>query len=438
MAMSGRQKSNRTEEVAITVGGTRLDQPYVFRIELDYSIERYRVQTHSRRKSMKKAIEKIDQFLSFSALPSMVEHTLTMALAIQQIPAPTFEEGRRAAYVADQFGGFGLEGVETDEVFNVYGCYPGADRTLRGVMVTAHTDIVFPMETDLTLRYEDEVIFGPGLGDNSIGVAGMLALIAFFRQEQITPPCDIWFVATTREEGLGDLGGMKAAYARLADRVRAVINVEGLAFGHIYRAGIAVRRLHIRAHTAGGHSWLHFGRASAIHGIMKLGAEIAAMVPPDSPRTTYNIGMIDGGQSINSIATEASLWLDLRSEAPQTLASMEAKVRSHVRRLSASDLTFDIEVVGDRPAGSIPLDHPLVLTAQQILAHLGIQGSLETGSTDGNVPLAAGCPTVTVGITRGGNAHRLDEYIEKGPIRLGLRQLILLTLAACEPEVVPV
>jgi di/tripeptidase len=230
---------------------------------------------------------------------------------------------------------------------------------------------------------------------------------------------------------------MKAAYAQLADVVRLVINVEGLAYGHIYRAGIAVRRLHIRARSSGGHSWLHFGRASAIHGIMKLGAEIAAIVPPETPRTTYNIGMIDGGQSINSIATQASLWLDLRSESPDTLAALEIKVRDQVRRLTSGDLTFEIEVVGDRPAGAIPPEHPLVKAALETLDHLGTHASLETGSTDGNVPLAAGCPTVTIGITRGGNAHRLDEYIETTPIGNGLRQLIILALAACDEESIP-
>jgi acetylornithine deacetylase/succinyl-diaminopimelate desuccinylase-like protein len=203
-----------------------------------------------------------------------------------------------------------------------------------------------------------------------------------------------------------------------------------MAFGHVYHAGIAVRRLHISATAEGGHSWLNYGRPSAIHGIVELGARIAALQPPQTPRTTYNIGMIDGGTTINAIASKASLWLDLRSEESTTLAELERIVRQQVTAVARPDLPFTIEVVGDRPAGSISPKHPLVQTALGALELVGIQGVLENGSTDANVPLAHGVPAVTVGITRGGNAHRLDEYIETEPVGDGLHQLVVLTLAA--------
>ena len=165
---------------------------------------------------------------------------------------------------------------------------------------------------------------------------------------------------------------------------------------------------------------------------MQLGARITNRQPPVTPRTTYNIGLIEGGQSINSIATEAALWLDLRSENSKTLAAFEHEVRAEIDALRSPDVSFDVEVVGDRPAGAIDPNHPLVLRALEALAAVGTRGTLETGSTDGNVPLAEGCPTVTVGITRGGNAHRLDEYVETNAVAAGLRQLILLTLATAE------
>jgi acetylornithine deacetylase/succinyl-diaminopimelate desuccinylase-like protein len=228
---------------------------------------------------------------------------------------------------------------------------------------------------------------------------------------------------------------MRAAFARLKPDIGNVINVEGLAFGHIYHAGIAVRRLKITARTLGGHSWLHFGRPSAIHSLMQLGARITSRQPPTTPRTTFNIGMIEGGQSINSIATEASMWLDMRSEASKTLAEFEKEVRAEIDRACSPDVSFDVQVVGDRPAGSIATDHPLVLRALEALAQVGVRGTLETGSTDGNVPLAEDCPAVTVGITRGGNAHRLDEYIEVGAVAPGVRQLILLTLATAQAAI---
>ncbi|MDX1992826.1 MAG: M20/M25/M40 family metallo-hydrolase [bacterium] len=377
-------------------------------------------------------LERLNREMDWSWLPTIAQAVIEEAVTIQQIPAPTFDEAARAAYVERRFQELGLVEVETDSLFNVYGKLAGTQSQPSGLMVAAHTDTVFPAETNLTTRAENALIYGPGLGDNSMGVAGMLGLIVVLQQQKIRPPCDLWFVATTREEGLGDLGGMKAAFARLQHCIQQVINLEGLAFGHIYHAGIAVRRLHIKATAAGGHSWLHFGRASAIHGIMQLGAKITALKPPESPRTTFNIGMIDGGQSINSIATHASLWLDLRSEARYTLEQLEQTVHGLIKGLTQDDLRFEVEVVGDRPAGQIATDHPLVLMAMAALDEVGVRGSLETGSTDGNVPLAAGCPTVTIGITRGGNAHRLDEYIETEPVAAGLKQLVLLALAASQ------
>ena len=377
-------------------------------------------------------IDKFDRMIKGHWLDKLADWAVEQAIAIQQIPAPTFAEKRRAEYVLAAFQSFDLAEVTTDDFCNVYGLLRGSRSGAPAVMVAAHTDTVFPESTDLTIRRTGDLIYGPGLGDNSMGVAGVLALVSALRQAAITPTRDLWIVATTREEGLGDLGGMRAAFARLKPHISSVINVEGLAFGHVYHAGIAVRRLKISAHTPGGHSWLHFGRPSAIHSLIQLGARITAKPVPQNPRTTYNIGLIEGGQSINSIATEAAFWLDMRSEDTKALAAFEQSVRADIAALTNSEVSFTVEVVGDRPAGSVATNHPLVVRALDALAQVGVHGSLETGSTDGNVPLSEGCPTVTVGITRGGNAHRLDEYIEVSPVTLGIRHLILLTLATAD------
>ncbi|MEO1287475.1 MAG: M20/M25/M40 family metallo-hydrolase, partial [Chloroflexota bacterium] len=330
----------------------------------------------------------------------------------------------------ERFTQLGLTDIRIDEQKNVYGLLKGLNRSVPALLAMAHTDTVFSADTDLTIRYEDDLIYGPGLGDNSIGVSGLLGLAKWLHTTKTQPACDIWFVATSCEEGLGDLKGIRVAYETLSDQIGLVINLEGLAFGHIYHAGIAVHRLHITAKVEGGHSWLHYGRPSAVHGIMELGAQINRLTPPTNPRTTYNIGMVDGGSAINAIGTEASLWLDMRSEEQSSLSQLRDQVYKIVDSLKRAGLTFDIEVVGNRPAGSVSSNHPLVLGSLTTLAHLGIRGSLETGSTDGNIPLADGCPTVTIGITRGGNAHRLDEYIETKPVKMGMKQLITLTLAS--------
>jgi acetylornithine deacetylase/succinyl-diaminopimelate desuccinylase-like protein len=363
---------------------------------------------------------------------SLSEWVVECGILIQQIAAPTFFEDERAVYVATQFKALGLVDVDIDAAKNVYGLIKGINRAVPALMICAHTDTVFSADTDLTIRRENDVIYGPGLGDNSLGVSGMLGFAKWLHDEKITPECDIWLVATSCEEGLGDLKGIRAAFKRLQNQIGMVINVEGLAFGHVYHAGIAVHRMHITAKAEGGHSWLHFGRPNAIHGLMELGAQIARLNPPTAPRTTFNIGMIEGGRAINAIATEAGFWLDLRSEEQAALDKMRERVHDLIKMVERPGLTLSVEVVGNRPSGYLNARHELVQGALTALEQLNVRGSLETGSTDGNIPLQAGCPTVTIGITRGGNAHRTDEFIETGPVQLGMRQLLTLAIAVAD------
>jgi acetylornithine deacetylase/succinyl-diaminopimelate desuccinylase-like protein len=379
-------------------------------------------------------VRRLDAAVSWRFIGDVAAHVLETALQLQQIAAPTFAEHDRALWVAGQFRALDLEQVSIDAHDNVYGLLRASAGDAAGpaVLVSAHTDTVFPAYTDLAQRREGSLIFGPGLGDNTVGVTAMFGAVEALRRCGIPRTRDIWFVATTREEGLGDLQGMRAAFAQLGPRIDRVINLEGLALGHVYHAGIAVRRLHIAVTVPGGHSWLHFGRPSAVHLLVNLGAQITALNVPDQPRTTYNIGLIEGGDAINAIAARAGLWLDMRSESAEMLARFEAQVRALVAATEAAhlpDAAWSVEVVGDRPAGAIAPDHPLVAASLAALDAVGLRGVLETGSTDSNVPLAHGIPAVTVGITRGGNAHRLDEYIETTPIAQGLRQLTLLILS---------
>ncbi|MBN1565681.1 MAG: M20/M25/M40 family metallo-hydrolase, partial [Anaerolineae bacterium] len=199
-----------------------------------------------------------------------------------------------------------------------------------------------------------------------------------------------------------------------------------------YHAGIAVRRLHVTCQAPGGHSWLHYGRPSAVHALIDASARIITLNPPTDPRTTFNIGLINGGHSINSIAMNADLYLDMRSESVATLADFEQEVRAAIQAVERPHVDLAIEVVGDRPSGHIPVKHPLVQLATAALQAIDHQPEYETGSTDANIMLAHGLPTVTIGITYGGNAHRLDEYIETKPISFGIWQLVLLTLAAAD------
>ncbi|NDJ84790.1 MAG: M20/M25/M40 family metallo-hydrolase [Chloroflexi bacterium] len=360
------------------------------------------------------------------------ERILQQAIAIQQIPAPTFSEENRAKYVEHRFGEIGLGHVQRDEMNNVYG-WLGSPDSRQVILVSAHLDTVFPIETRLDIRQDGHRVYGPGLGDNSLGVAGLLILAEIFCKQIQPPNTTICFVANTREEGLGNLDGIRAVRDTLTpQRIIAAVVLEGIALGRVYHAGIAVKRLKITTQAEGGHSWFNFGRPSAIHQIVRLAADITQLTVPTTPKTTYNIGMIEGGQSVNSIAAEASLYLDLRSTTAASLAELEKQVHSLLERHQTL-VPVHVEIVGNRPAGMIPANHKLVRIAQAVLGAIGRTGMLETGSTDANVLLAASIPAVVVGISQGGNAHRTDEFIDTQLVTEGIWQLILL-LAAVATE----
>ncbi len=351
---------------------------------------------------------------------SLVTRTLDLACQIQQIPAPTFAEHERAAFVCDRFREAGLSDVDIDSLGNVYGRRPGRGQA-RPLLVTAHTDTVFPADTPLTLVRRSEVIAGPGIGDNSLAVAGLLGLLWSLGDSQ--PAGDLWLVANVCEEGLGDLRGIRAVIDRLRSTVAATLVLEGMALGRVYHGGIGVRRYRISAQAEGGHSWLNFGRPSAIHRLARLAVALTELEVPKAPRTTYNIGVIRGGTSVNTIARTAELELDLRSEAPSALAALSAQVEALVARQDSLEAPLRCDVIGDRPSGWIAPEHALVQLAIGALNRYGVAATLDIGSTDANYPLSLGLACVCIGLTTGANAHRPDEYIDTAPLEKGLQVL---------------
>jgi acetylornithine deacetylase/succinyl-diaminopimelate desuccinylase-like protein len=351
------------------------------------------------------------------------------AITIQQIPAPTFAEERRARYVYEQMQTLGLHQVSMDDVHNVYGCLPGSGT--GAILVSAHTDTVFPQETDLSVRREGDRIYGPGLSDNSISVAAMLHLAHVLRESELDHAGTIWFVANTGEEGLGDLRGMRAAIDRLADQVDAVIVLDAQ-YGTIVHAGVASRRYRIGVQAPGGHSWLDFGAPSAVHMLVRLAAQLADLQVPTEPKTTFNVGVIEGGTTVNAIAQQASLLLDLRSTDVPSLEALVQQAEQIVgdARAAHRDVTITTEIVGDRPGGSIEQTHPLVELARAAYEAVGAMVTFDSSSTDANVPLSRNIPAVCVGMSKGGNVHRLDEYLDLHDIGNGMRAVLLLTLAA--------
>lgn len=363
-------------------------------------------------------------------VPALVEQ----AIAIQQIAAPTFAETERAAYLEQRFVALGLLEVHQDELHNVYGRFPGSHPSQhKPVVLTAHMDTVFPAGTDLTVRREGNLIYGPGIGDNSTGVAGLLALVEALKLHEIRPLADLWFVANVGEEGLGDLCGMWAVANRFGGEATYLV-VEGGLFGQISHQAIGVQRYEIIMSTPGGHSWGNFGRRSAIHELGLLIADISKLQVPARPKTTYNVGVIEGGTSINTIAQSAKMLLDLRSEEPGRLAILVAEVEKLVAlRQNQPELTVEMNQIGSRPAGQIPRGAPLVQQAVAALRFVGCkQVSFIASSTDANVPLSLGYTAVCIGLTESSHAHRLDEFMDITHLPSGMSQLLLLTLAMAE------
>jgi tripeptide aminopeptidase len=374
-----------------------------------------------------------------------LDRFVDLALAIQQIPAPTFNEQERAAFIHDRFLDEGLDNVEIDSLGNVLARLPGTGEE-RPLVVSAHLDSVFSKNVDLKANKETDKIRAPGIGDNAVGLAGLLGLVwkleKYITQDAVPElnsekqtvqklirsnlPGDIWLVANVREEGLGDLCGMRTIVARFGDHPRAYIILEGLSLGQIYHRGLGVRRYRILVRTAGGHSWVDFGRPSAIHELARLVTHLTELPLPSQPRSSMNVGIISGGTSVNTIAPEAFIELDLRSEDKHTLEVLIDKIEKLVDEANKEDVNVSMEVIGDRPVGELRPKHPLVLKAIKALKDVGVKPTLNIGSTDANIPLSLGLPAVCVGITTGGEAHTLNEYIHLQPIRYGMEQLAKL------------
>lgn len=380
-----------------------------------------KVQELARQPEVKAALARFEEHL-----PEIVD----LLIQIQQIPSPTFQEQGRADFVQSQFERIGLEQVAQDELHNVFGCFPG-----RGegdpLIVSAHTDTVFAVDTDLSVTRNGERICGPGIADNSLGVAGMLTLARTFSELGVSAARDVWFVANVGEEGLGDLRGMRAVVERFGRRGRYVV-LEGGLYGYVCHEAIGVRRFRVEVEGPGGHSWGSFGTPSATHILGQLIARLCELEVPGDPKTTYNVGVVEGGTTVNSIARSASMLLDLRSEDAQTLHDLVKQVEQMVQAWDLPEgIAIRTEPIGSRPAGRIGRRSRLVRWATAALRAVGLKNPEYTmASTDANIPLSYGLPAVCIGVSRSGHTHRPDEYLELNSIPAGLGQATLLALAA--------
>jgi tripeptide aminopeptidase len=361
-------------------------------------------------------------------MTNTIQRIIELAIQIQQIPAPTFDESKRAEFVREVFSSEGLSDVSIDEVGNVYGLLTSPKKLIaksQPLIISAHTDTVFPLDMALKVRREAGKVYGIGIGDNSLGVAGLVGLIWMIHERNIQLNGDIWFVANVCEEGLGDLRGMKAVVERFGSDVLAYLVLEGMALGHVYHRAVGVKRYRIKAITRGGHSWSDYGQLSAIHELSKLVVQLTSIQLPREPRTTMNVGKISGGTSINVIAPEAWLELDLRSEGQESLAKLVSDAEKLIRGANKPGLSMEAEVIGQRPAGELSQNHPLIKLAMDCVRKQGLEAVLTTGSTDANIPLSKNIPALVLGVSTGGGAHTKDEFINTAPIEKGMEQLVM-------------
>jgi acetylornithine deacetylase/succinyl-diaminopimelate desuccinylase-like protein len=357
---------------------------------------------------------------------SFQRQVIDLACQISAIPAPTNNERERSRFVAEQMSMPQVLDVTVDDLGDVIGRIPGRRRA-PALLLAAHLDTVFPSGTALGVSRSNGRVAGPGIGDNSLGVASVLMLPRVLDELGVVPEVDILLTGNVGEEGLGNLRGIRSVMDQHPE-IGAVIAVEGHNLGRVTHVAVGSRRLRVRVSGPGGHSWGDFGNASAIHAAAEIVNELAHLPLPTTPKTTLNVGTFNGGISVNTIAPEASFVLDLRSVDETALRRLSERVDA-ILRAPRANVTTTVEVLGVRPAGVVSPASRIVRLAIETLESMGIAPTGDASSTDANIPISRGIPAVCIGLTTGGNVHREDEFIDVGPIAKGLTQLALLSLA---------
>ncbi|QAA21750.1 M20/M25/M40 family metallo-hydrolase [Sporolactobacillus terrae] len=381
-----------------------------------------------------RAVPAVQQALSFLAEDNA--RTTTEQIALTAVPAPPFKENARAAWMAERFHALGLKSVYTDKEGNVLGLLPGKSSEQK-IVVSAHLDTVFSEDTSIDPMVKDGVVYAPGIADDGRGLAVLLTLIRALITSEIKPQHTLLFVATVGEEGLGDLRGVKSLFQTRKD-IGGFISIEPGTPERITATAVGSHRYRIVVKGPGGHSFGNFGTPSAIHALGRAIAKISELTVPKNPVTTFTVGTVSGGTSINSIAEHAEMGLDMRSVAQDALLELEkhalACVRQAVKEENArwkkTDLIqAEIERVGERPAGTQKKTDPAVQTAVAAIRSFNLQPQLEPMSTDSNVAIHYGIPALTLsGGGRCGGMHTLAEYYDPKDAYVGAQAVLLTVL----------
>ena len=378
---------------------------------------------------------------ALSDIEAMQPELLDDLIELTEIPAPPFGEQDRALRFAEKLREAGLTDVSIDEVGNVIGVRPGRSGR-KTIALTAHLDTVFPIETDVRVRVEGDTFYAPGIGDNTRGLVSVLAILRSMQANDIETEADVLFIGNVGEEGLGDLRGVKHLFRDGGPTIDAMIAIDGGKTNRLVYGGVGSHRYRITFKGPGGHSWGAFGRANPHHALgraIALFANEALEVSQEGDKTTFNVGRIGGGTSVNSIPFESWLEVDMRSGSQSKLDDIDAVLQRVVSqamqdenavRQKGSELTVAIERIGTRPAARSDVNATLVEYASAAMRAYGIEPDLSISSTDANYPISIGVPAVT--LSRGGiseNSHAPSESWTNREAYLA-NQIALLTLLA--------
>jgi len=362
---------------------------------------------------------------------------------ITEIPAPPYKEKVRAEYFLKRMQELGFKEASIDSEGNVIALRKGSGGGRPKLVVSAHLDTVFPEGTDVTVKEKDGVILAPGIGDDSRGLAALLSLIKCINANELATVGDVMFVGTVGEEELGNLRGVKALFRDHSD-IDGFISIDGLGITRVVNQATGSHRYEIVFKGPGGHSFQEFGLPSAIHAMGRAIAKISDLQTPSDPKTTFTVGTVTGGTSVNAIAAEARMKVDMRSDSTEELLKLEARLLDLVKQAVAEEnarwnsdkMTVEIKLIGDRPAGIVAIDSPIVQATQRAVTVItrAPRVTFAGSSTDSNLAMSQGIPAVTIGGGgEGGNWHSRNEWYKPvnafyGPQHALLTMLVLAGL----------
>ncbi|HKD85055.1 MAG TPA: M20/M25/M40 family metallo-hydrolase [Terriglobales bacterium] len=365
-----------------------------------------------------------------------------LQVEVTAIPAPPWGEAARSAWLAERFAAVGLSDVHRDELGNVIGIRPGTDPAAPFIALSAHIDTVFPAGTPIVVRRDTDKLYGPGISDNSSGIVALLGLAKAMESAGLANTAPLLFIGDVGEEGEGDLRGMRHIYQqpRWSATIASLVVLDGAGSDTIIAEGLGSRRYEIVVRGQGGHSWSDFGVANPIVALARIIDRFTRTPVPVSPKTTYNIGIINGGTSVNSIPESATMRVDTRSASVDELDRLERALHESVDhvipeitgRKKQELLTAEVRVIGNRPAADLPADSQLLKTIRAVDAQLGNAARIQRASTDANIPLSLGREAIAIGAGgSGGGAHTIHEWYDPAGRDLGLKRILLLALALC-------